>query len=284
MEANQKASEPSEVTQLRSFLGAVNYYRKFLPDLSTVLAPLYKLLQNSTKWCWGSSQAKAFQSVKKLLTSECVLAHFDPSQDLVLACDASPYGVGAVLLHKYPVAKERPIAFASRSLGDAGKNYSQLEKEGLAIVFGVKKFHQFLCGRPFAITSDHKPLQNIFKETSAIPQMASARIQRWALLGGYDYTISYKPGRQHANTYMLSRLPSAAAPSNIPRSPKSVYLLETMDTSPVTLAQIRQQTSQDPNLSKVREAVVTGQQPHDEILQPYRRVWSELSVKQGCVV
>ena len=85
------------------------------------------------------------QSVKKLLTSDRVLAHFDPSEDLILACDASPYGVRAVLSHKYPDGKERPLAFASRSLGDSEKNYSQFEKEGLAIVFGVEKLHQFLC-------------------------------------------------------------------------------------------------------------------------------------------
>ena len=79
---------------------------------------------------------------------DCVLAQVDhPSEDLVLAWDAFPYGVGAVLSHRHPDGEERPIAFASRSLGDAEKNYSQLEKEGRAIVFGVNKFHQFLCGR-----------------------------------------------------------------------------------------------------------------------------------------
>ena len=92
---------------------------------------------------------------------------------------------------KYPDEKDRPIAFASRSIAAAERNYSQLEKEGLAIVFGVKKFHQYLFGRHFTITSDHKPLQHLFKETSPTPPLASARIQRWAqLLGGYDYSHS----------------------------------------------------------------------------------------------
>ena len=143
----------------------MNYYGKFLPDSSTVVAPLYQLLQKNTKWSWGPNQSKAFESVKKLLTSERLLVHCDPSKELFLACDASPYGVGAVLSHKGSDGKERPIAFASRS---------QLEKEGLAIVFGVKKFHQYIFGRRFTILSDHKPLQHIFKETSAIPPMASA--------------------------------------------------------------------------------------------------------------
>lgn len=103
--------------------------------------------------------------------------------------------VGAVLSHRDENGQEHPIAFASRTLGTAEKNYSQLEKEGLTIVFGVKRFHQFLFGRHFIILSDHEPLQCIFKETSGTPTMLSAQIQRWALLlGGYDYTIECKPG------------------------------------------------------------------------------------------
>ncbi len=285
VEAIHKAPEPQDITQLRSFLGAVNYYHKFLPDLSTVLAPLYHLLQKNTKWSWGPSHSKAFEKVKNLLTSDRVLAHYDPSEELVLACDASPYGIGAVLSHKYSNSQEKPIAFASRSLGAAERNYSQLEKEGLAIVFAVKKFHQYLYGRRFTITSDHKPLQHIFKETSAIPQMASARIQRWALLlGGYDYSISYKPGREHANADMLSRLPSAAAPSSVPPTPETVNILETLDASPITSSHIKQWTSQDPTLAKIRDSIVSGERPREEIAKPYHKVWSELSVEQGCLL
>ena len=109
-----------------------------------------------------------------LLTFDCLLVHFDPDWELLLACDTSPYGVGAVLSHRGPDRKEQPVAFASRSLNPAEKNYYQLEKEGLAIVFAVKKFHQFLFGRPLTITSDHKPLQHLLKPSNAIPTMASA--------------------------------------------------------------------------------------------------------------
>lgn len=90
---------------------------------------------------------------------------------------------------------EKPLTFASRSLSPAERKYSQLEKEGLSIIFGVKKFHDYLLGRKFLILSDHKPLQHLFSATRPVPPLASARIQRWALtLGAYDYALVYKPG------------------------------------------------------------------------------------------
>ena len=175
--AVHSAPAPENVTQLKSFLGLINYYGKFLPDLSEVLAPMYRLLQKETTWSWGQAQTKAFQKVKAMLTSDCVLVHYDPTKELLLACDASPYGVGAVLSHRFQDGQERPIAFASRSLAPAEKRYSQLEKEGLAIIFGIKKFHMYLFGRRFEIWSDHKPLQHLFQATKATSVMASARLQ-----------------------------------------------------------------------------------------------------------
>ena len=187
VKAVQESPAPKDVSQLKSFIGLVNYYGKFLPDLSTVLAPLYRFLQRETEWKWMDKQQKAFEEVKTLLTSDRLLVHYDPDMELILACDALPYGVGAVLSHQDPDGRERPITFASRTLAPAERNYSQLEKEGLAIVFGVKRFHAYLFGRHFVIFSDHKPLWHLFKENSATPPLASARIQRWALtLGGYD--------------------------------------------------------------------------------------------------
>ena len=139
VKAVQEAPIPQDVTQLKSFLGLVNYYGKFLPDLSHLLAPLYRLLQKDVEWYWKADQQSAFEEVKKLLTSDRLLVHYDSDRELLLACDASPYGLGAVLSHQGTNGEEQPIAFVSRSLNPAEKNYSQLEKEGLAIVFAVKK-------------------------------------------------------------------------------------------------------------------------------------------------
>ena len=145
VQAIQEAPSPTNVQELKAYLGLLTYYTRFLPNMSTVLSPLYRLLQKDVKWQWTADENQAFSASKDLLTSSSLLVHFDPKLKLILACDASAYGIGAVLAYKYPDGSERPIGYASRSLSKAEKNYSQIEKEGLACVFGVNKFHSYLA-------------------------------------------------------------------------------------------------------------------------------------------
>ena len=238
--AIQEAPAPRSVSELKSYLGLLSYYGKFLPNLSSILAPLHNLLKASVKWQWSHREQKAFDKSKELLLSSQVLVHFDPDKEVILACDASPYGLGAVLSHRMPNGAERPVAFASRTLSTAEQKYSQLEKEGLACVFGVKKFHTYLYGRPFSLLTDHKPLLGLFSERKSVPAQASARIQRWALtLSMYDYTLGFRAGNGHNNADALSRLLLSDHPAFVPDSPEVVLLMEHLEGGPVNARDIQ---------------------------------------------
>ena len=116
VKAIKEAPKPSSLSKLKSFLGLVNYYAKFLPDSATILVPLYKLLRNSEPWRWDKEQQVAFEKIKEMLIAPNLLVHFDENKPLMLSCDASPYGVGAVLSHLMDSQSDKPIAYVSRSL------------------------------------------------------------------------------------------------------------------------------------------------------------------------
>ena len=176
IQAIQDAPRPENVSQLRAFLGLMNYYSKFIPQAAARLSPLYKLLEKKSTWHWTDECNNVFQECKSLLTSDAVLVHYDTEKQLRFSCDASQYGVGAVLSHTVN-GEERPIAFASRTLSKAERNYGQVEKEALALIFGVKKFHKYVYGRQFTMVTDHKPLLSILNPKAAVPSIAAARMR-----------------------------------------------------------------------------------------------------------
>ena len=287
--AIKSAPAPRNVTELRSYLGILNYYGRFLPDLSSRLAPLHLLLHKGVSWRWGNSQRHAFESTRNMLHSSIVLVHYDPNRELVLSTDASPYGVGSVLSHRCPDGSDQPIAYASRSLTVAEKNYSQLDKEALAIIFGIKKFHQYIYGRHVTICSDHKPLYSLFNERKAIPPMASPRVQRWALtLSAYDYTMTFREGKANANADALSRLPLPNHITVTPAPADVIHLLDLLSKTPVNAENIRNWTRVDPRLSKVYHYVMTGWPrsiPENDLeLKPYFDRRTELSVHNGVLL
>ena len=122
--AVKEAPPPSDVDQLRSWIGKITFYDKFLPNRATVFAPLYRLLQKDTPWVWGPVQDAAFARCKELLCSDRVLTHYSLSLPLILSVDASDYGCGCVLAHVMPDGSGRPIAFVSRTFSDPEKKYS----------------------------------------------------------------------------------------------------------------------------------------------------------------
>ena len=165
--------------------------------------PCYRRIE----WWWSPNQQRSFQRAKKLLISVPLLVHYNECYELLLADDASSYGVGTVLSHRMPDSTEQPVAYASRSLSLAERQYSQLDKEALAIIFADTKFCQYFIGHHFVILSDHKPLSYtyLFASDKKIPPMASTRLQHWSLLlSAYDCSIRHRPGKAHANADTLT--------------------------------------------------------------------------------
>ena len=271
-----------------SYLGLLSYYSKFMPNLATILTPLYQLLRKDSRWRWSQKEERFFNISKKLLTSSDVLVHYNPQHKLVLACDASAYGVGAVLSYKFPDGSERPIGYASHLLSPAERNYSQLEKEGLACIFSVKRFHSFIFGRCFDLITDHKPLLALMSEHRPTSPQASARVKRWSLLlSAYEYKLEFRGTNLHQNADALSRLPLPEAPQNVYTITLRVgtILLEHLQDSPVTANHIQRWTRQDPVLSRVLEFVQRGWPEEVEPeLKPFFSRKEEMSVLKGCLL
>nr|VZI35612.1 unnamed protein product [Spirometra erinaceieuropaei] len=205
--AIQRMPAPKNASQLRSFLGLISYYSAFLPSLHDVRAPLNRLLQKDAPWCWSPDCEKDFAQLKSMLSSDLLLTHYDPTLTIVVAADASNHGVCAVISHTFPDGSEKAIMHASRTLIPAEKNYGQIEKVALALVFAVKKFHKLLYGRHFTLLTDHKPLLSIFGSKKSIPVYSASRLQRWAtILLGYDFDIRYCRTTDFGQADALSRL------------------------------------------------------------------------------
>jgi len=284
--AIQDSPAPSNVGELRSFTGLVNYYARFQPNLAHYMAPLYNLMRKEVSWKWTAVEEKAFKRIKEKLTTEIILAHYDPDAELVLSCDASPVGVGAVLQQQKDGIL-RPIYFASRSLSKAEVHYAQIDREALAIVFGVQKFRQFLLGRHFVLITDHQPLTTLFGEKRNIPLMASARIKRWALiLSAYTYTVQHVPGKDNSCADYLSRAPLESKELHQDDAPTEVLLLEDPGYKPLSAKVIAAETRKDQLLVRAFEMTQEGwpNSVYEDELRPYHIRRSELTTEQGLLL
>ncbi|XP_049886412.1 uncharacterized protein K02A2.6-like [Pectinophora gossypiella] len=285
IEAIKNMPTPSNVSELRSFLGMVNFYAKFVRKMSDHLHPLYELLKKGCKWEWRATCASAFERVKELLVDGAVLAHYSPRRTTVLTCDASAHGVGGVLSQLEDDGRERAVAYVSRKLTSAEKAYSQIHREALAIVYCVKKFHQYLYGRKFLLKTDHKPLVSIFGPQQGIPSMAACRMQRWAvILSAYDFDITYvKTDKNGADA--LSRLPIDNSVGDNENCEQS-FLHFASDALLLDNGEIRRYTRSDPILGRVLLYVENGwpQSVDIEGLRPYWNRRNELYTELGCIM
>ena len=171
-----KLLPPTDVPGVRSFLGAINFYGKFVHNMRMLRHPLDDLLKEGKVFCWTPQCRHAFEQFKKILSSDLLLTHYNPRLDIIVSADASSIGLGATISHRWPDGKIKVVQHASRALTAAEQRYSQPDREGLAIIFAVTKFHRMLFGRHFLLQTDHQPLLRIFGSKKGIPVVGDLRL------------------------------------------------------------------------------------------------------------
>lgn len=194
---------PKTKRQVRSFLGLASYYRRFIQNFSRIAKSLYDLTKQNRDFCWTEETQRSFDKLKESLTTPPIIKHPDFTSPFILHTDASDFAVGAVLAQNDDQKKEHVIAYASRILNGAERNYTVTEKECLAVIWATKHFHHFLQGTQFSIVTDHEAIPWLKKH-----KQPKGRLARWIIhLSEYEpYTIIKRKGSEHTNADALSRL------------------------------------------------------------------------------
>lgn len=228
----------------------VNYLARFLPRLSEVIQPITKLTRKDQAWIWGEEQDRAFTEIKKLVTQAPTLMYYDVDKPLIIQCDASKQGLGAVLLQD-----GKPVAYASRALRDAETRYTQIEKEMLSIVWSLERFDQYTFAKHTTVQRDHKPLEALMKKPlSKAPKRLQGMMMR---LLRYDVDVIYRKGADMHLADMLSR---AFLPETSTEQHEFEYVNATkhLPIKAERLKQIQEATNQDETLQTLQKVIIHG--------------------------
>ena len=286
-----KVRPPSNVGDIRRFLGSVNQLSKFAPNLAEITKPLRDLLVKNNHWTWGEPQQEAFQKVKNALTNSPILAMYNPNLETTISADASSFGLGAVLLQKQLSGDTKPVAYISRSLTPTEQKYAQIEKEALAFTWACERLSDFLVGLKFHIQTDHKPLVPLFssKHLEELP----IRIQRFRLrMMRFDFSIKHVPGKDLVIADTLSRAPTTE-PTNsdeILQQEVNAFVNSLIRNLPATeqrLEEIRLLQQRDEACQLITTYCQTGWPRKNltpEVIKPYSNLSSEFAVHNGLLM
>lgn len=270
---------PTTGEEVRSFLGLVNYVGSFIPDLATVSFPLRELTKQNVAFRWSAQEQKAFEHIIAEMTRIESLSHFDPKLKTRVVADASPVGLGAVLLQVFE-GQPRVVCYASKSLTDTERRYAQTEKEALALVWSVERFQIYLLGIRFELETDHKPLEAIFSPNSS----PCLRIERWVLrLQAFSYDVVYRKGKANIAD-PLSRL-SRPSETEMFDAESEVYIKHVTELAAVDICEMEEASKGDPELSALRECLNQGIWNYTaEAIKPYHAFRTELGTVGELIV
>ncbi|XP_052792278.1 uncharacterized protein K02A2.6-like [Mya arenaria] len=212
---------PQNASEVRSFLAMTNYVSRFIPNYSSTTEPFRMLVKKDVKFVWEERQQNAFDKLKSDLSSETVMTYFDPKLTTQIVADASPVGIAAIMLQGGKV-----VSYASKSLTDTEKRYSQTEKGNLAIVWAIEHWHIYLFGNKFTVITDAKALEHIYKNPKSKPP---ARLERWRMkMQAYDFDVIYKPGESNMSDYLTTDK-NSREPLQMTEMPKQAWDSVSMD-------------------------------------------------------
>ena len=246
---------PTNKKELQTVLGMITYLAKFAPQLSEVTKPMRDLLGEEIEFIWDSAQEASLNKVKSIITDQPVLAYFNPKKPITLQVDASKHGLGATLMQE-----NKPVAYASKSLNSTEQNYAQIEKELYAILFGCKRFHQYIYGQRIVVESDHKPLESIATKPLAA---APPRLQRMLLqLQKYIIKIVHVPGKKIPVADTLSRQVATGddrEDGDFKEIEAQVHCVtSSLPINDNKMKEVRQATESDPQLRALKQVILNG--------------------------
>jgi len=283
IKAIKEMPTPTSKDELWTQLGLMNYLSKYIPHFSEIAAPLRDLVKQNVEWSWQPLHDRKLAELKKLITEAPVLKYYSPNEPIVVSVDASAKGLGAVLMQD-----NRPVAYASKALTPTEQRYAQIEKETLAIVFGMDKFKNMVYGRKdVTVETDHKPLENIFKKPL---HQVPMRIQKMMLkLQPYEFTVVWKPGKQIPVADALSRYYLPEYGKKLMNDDEMVCqcITEIIPFSQPRQKQLREETAKDSVLVKLSDIIMNGwpENKHElpACIHPYWEYRDELTVYDGVV-
>lgn len=256
LEAIRNIKTPEDAKELHTIMGIITYLNRFSSKLSDITKPLRELLKKNVHFQWNEVHQRALDRVKEELCKAQVLSYYNPSYDTttVLQCDASKSGVGAWIRQIDDKGEERIIGMSSRSLTDTESRYSNIERECLAVMYGLEKFEYYLLGRHTIVETDHSPLEQIFKKNIC---EAPARLQRMLMRClRFDITVQYKPGKTIPVADALSRVCSPRQSESQVQS-KTINFMDTIRI-PIDMTKLKEATEADPVLSKLKSVIYNG--------------------------